>query len=83
MRLSNETKLFYDSLKEQPKTNSMVCAETGLLQKNTCRYKRELEKANLLWVVERRICQATGFRASYLTTNEDLKPPQSQLQLFA
>jgi len=82
MKLTKEMQLFYESLKEQPKTQSMVCAETGILQKNTCRYKRKLEKANLLWEVKRTHCKKTGFRASYLTTNEDLKPPQSQLQLF-
>lgn len=82
---SNRSQLnkFYEALKNQPKTNSMVCSETGLTQKNTCRYKRALQKANKLWEIKKDICKITGYKATYLTTNESLKPPQTQLQLFS
>lgn len=53
-------------------TASMVEAATGIHHKNICRYKRELEKMNLLRVVRIGICKRTGFSAQYLTTNPQL-----------
>jgi len=50
-------------------TAAMVVRATGIPHKNLCRYKRELEKAGVLKEVYKDICRATGFKASYLTTN--------------
>jgi len=65
-------------------TSSMIADETGIYQKNICRYKRDLEKAGRLWEVEKKLCKKTGFRAWYLTTNPDKAPKHlsSQLNLF-
>jgi len=60
----------------------MVSAATGIPQKNICRYKRDLEKAGLLFEVEKKLCRQTGFRAWYLTTNSELSPRSTQLYLF-
>jgi|SRR5665647_2651638 len=62
-------------------TASMVIAETGVPQKCICRYKRDLEKNDLLWEIEKKPCEKTGFKAWYLTTNPHLAPKYSPIQL--
>jgi hypothetical protein len=52
-------------------TASMVSDATGVPQKSICRYKRNLEKAGLLWETERKRCKKTGRKACYLTTDPD------------
>lgn len=65
-------------------TASMISAATGIYQKNICRYKRDLEKGDQLWEIEKKLCKTTGFRAWYLTTNPDIAPKHlsTQLNLF-
>lgn len=64
-------------------TNTMVSMATGIPQKNICRYKRDMEKAGILWEIEKKPCKVTGFRAWYLTTDEDKAPnAHQQLNLF-
>lgn len=63
-------------------TASMVSRATGIPHKNICRYKRDLEKADLLWETEKKMCKHTGFPAWYLTTNPENAPLTSQLNLF-
>ncbi len=62
----------------------MVADATGIYQKNICRYKRDLEKAGLIWELEKKPCKKTGFKAWYLTTNPDRAPKHllTQLNLF-
>lgn len=72
----------FEYLKENTSTASMVTEYTGVPQKSICRYKRDLEKQNLLNEVEKKLCMVTGFRAWYLTTNPDLFPKSNQLTLF-
>jgi len=50
-------------------TASMISMATRISQKNICRYKRDLEKAGALWEVKKALCQVTGFKAWYVTTN--------------
>jgi hypothetical protein len=71
----NELQILYDYLLNRIVTASMLSMATGISHKNICRYKRQLEKANLLWEVERNVCKATGFKAWYITTNKDLVYP--------
>ena len=52
-------------------TASMVSESTGIPQKNITRYKRDLELNNMLWEIEKKICQKTGFKAWYLTTDKN------------
>ena len=77
----NETKVFFDYLQENTATCSMVSEATGLKQKNLCRYKVELQRNNLLWEVDFRPCDLTGFKAQWLTTNPDNVPPINNKQL--
>ena len=72
----------FEYLKENTATASMVTECTGVPQKSICRYKRDLEKQNLLNEVEKKLCKVTGFRAWYITTNPDLFPKSNQLTLF-
>lgn len=51
-------------------TASMLSESTGIPQKNICRFKRDLELNNMLWEIEKKNCQKTGFKAWYLTTDK-------------
>lgn len=64
-------------------TASMITAATGVVQKNICRYKRDLEKAGRLAEVRKAPCKVTGFLAWYLTTDPKQFPTSSpQLNLL-
>lgn len=84
MKAINETSVFYEYLMEHTATCSMVSEATGIKQKNLCRYKVELQRANLLWEIDFKPCLITGFMAQWLTTNPDLIPTidKRQLSLF-
>ena len=84
---NTQLQTIFHFLKKNVATASMVSSATGVPQKNICRYKRDLENSGRLWEVEKRCCQATGFRAWYLTTDFDKIPkthdqPKKQLELF-
>jgi len=80
----NQLQTIFQYLYERMATASMVADDTGIYQKNICRYKRDLEKAGRLWEVEKKLCKKTGFKAWYITTNPNLAPKHSitQLNLF-
>jgi hypothetical protein len=78
----SEEALFYFGLKYSTATASMVCAALGLEQKNTCRYKRDLEEVGRLAEVKKDICLHTGYVAAYLTTDKDKFPLKTQFELF-
>lgn len=69
-------------LQKHTATASMVAAALNIHRQKLCRYKRKFEKAGLLAEVRKGICKFTKHRAAYLTTNQDLFPIQSQLNLF-
>ena len=69
IRTDLQTILCY--LRENVATASMTELATGVHHKSICRYKRDLEKAGLLWEVKKDICERTGFKAWYLTTNPE------------
>lgn len=75
-----QLRAFYQYLQFHVATASMVSSATGIPQKNLCRYKRDLEKANKLWEVGKAFCKQTGFKAWYLTTDPS-KAPNSNIQL--
>jgi DNA-binding MarR family transcriptional regulator len=64
-------------------TASMITEATGIKQKNITKYKRDLEKAEMLWEIEKKACKVTGFKAWYLTANPNLAPTDyRQLKLW-
>jgi hypothetical protein len=67
-----QTKIIFRYLLKFTATNTMTSKATGIPQKNICRIKRNLEKKGLLHELERKLCEVTGHRASYLTTNKEL-----------
>lgn len=73
---------FYEYLKTNVCTASMVSDAIGISQKNICRYKRQLEKSGVLWQIEKKFCKKTKFKAWYITTNPGLRPVSNQLKLF-
>jgi predicted transcriptional regulator len=78
----NQLKTIFHYLKEHVATASMVADETGIPQKNICRYKRDLEICGRLWEVEKKNCKKTGFKAWYLTTDPEKAPSNNQLTMF-
>lgn len=82
--MKNETTVFYEYLMEHTCTCSMAAEVLGIKQKNLCRYKKELQDNNLLWEVDFKPCELTGFTAQWLTTNPDNVPPVNikQLSIF-
>lgn len=78
----NEEWIFYNALKYTVATASMVCAAFGIKQKNTCRYKRRYEESGLIAEIKKERCPITGYRAWFLTSDENLFPTNNQLQLF-
>lgn len=78
-----QVKTIFEYLKIHTATASMITQATGIPQKNICRYKRDFEKAGILWEKEKKTCKVTGFKAWYLTTDVGKSPKQSnQLNLF-
>lgn len=78
----NQLQTIFQYLKKHTATASMVTDATGVPQKCICRYKRDLEKAGRLWETAKTTCKKTGFKAWYLTTDENKAPFNSQLNLF-
>ena len=77
----NQLQTIFSFLKDHVATASMVTEATGIAQKNICRYKRDLEKADMLWEIEKKDCQKTGYKAWYLTTDRTLAPVRKAIQL--
>ena len=78
-----QMQMFFEYLRNNVATCSMVCDATGLKQKCCTRYKRLLEENGLLFEVYDGDCKSTGFKAAYLTTNRELMPKLPvQLSLF-
>jgi len=77
----NETQVLFDYLQNNTATATMVTAATGIVQKSICRYKRNLEKMGLLYIIEVGPCSITGLPAQYLTTNPFLFPRVDKKQL--
>jgi hypothetical protein len=76
----NQVQTIFQYLHKNIATASMVSFYTGIPQKNICRYKRDMEKAGLLWEVRKAYCNLTGFKAWYLTTNKDKAPSKTEAQ---
>ena len=78
---STQKQTIFEYLKEHTATASMITEATGIPQKSICRYKRDFEKIGLLYEIAKKHCKVTGFRAWYLTTNQDKMPKPDQLTL--
>tara|TARA_B110000240_G_C13475443_1_gene442821 strand:+ start:805 stop:1125 length:321 start_codon:yes stop_codon:yes gene_type:complete len=81
--VSKSTQLItiFTYLQDNTATVSMVCEATGIPQKNFCRFKRDLEKNGKLWEIEKKYCKKTGFKAWYLTTNQENAPSINQYKM--
>jgi hypothetical protein len=69
---ATQMKIYFEYLKINVASNSMVTDATGIPQKCLTRYKREFEKQNLLRQLYRKRCKITGRFVWYLTTNQNL-----------
>ncbi len=79
---NSELQRVFIYLQKHTATASMVAAALHIHRPNLCRHKRELEKAGRLAEIKKGLCKITKHRAAYLTTNPDLFPIHSQLNLF-
>ncbi len=77
----NQLQTIFQYLQKHDATASIVAADTGIPQKNICRYKRDLEKAGHLWEIRKDHCPLTGFKAWYLTTDPKKAPKYTSQQL--
>lgn len=77
-----QLKTIFNYLSKRVATASMVSAETGVPQKNICRYKRDLEQAGRLVEIRKGICKVTRFKAWYITCDESKFPRRTQLTIF-
>jgi hypothetical protein len=68
----SQEKTIFQFLFENIATSSMVSKATGIPQKNICRAKRNFELEGKLKEVRRGICNVTGFKAYYLSTNPNV-----------
>lgn len=65
--------IFREALKVVTATKKAICVAFNLNIENVCRYKRQLEKNNLLKQSDKKqFCKYTGHLAHYLTTNTEL-----------
>ncbi len=80
----NEIQILFDFSQNNVCSATMATAATGIVQKNICRHKRDLEKMGLLYVVDHRKCSVTGFKVDFITCNPSLFPKvtNNQLNLF-
>jgi predicted transcriptional regulator len=79
--IGNELNRVFIYLQKHTATASMVAIALNIYRPNVCRHKRKLEKVGLLAESKKGICKITKHRAAYLTTDPDLFPIQSQLNL--
>jgi hypothetical protein len=82
MQTKTQLETIFDYLQNHVATASMVAEATGVPQKNLCRYKRDLERTGQLAEVKKAVCQLTGFKAWYITTDKSKFPQLAQLTLF-
>ena len=79
----NQLQTIFQYLLEHLATGSMTCNATGVPHKNFCRYKRDLELSGRLFEVEKKLCEFTGHKAWYVTTDPTKAKRQfTQLTLF-
>jgi len=63
-------------------TNKMVCKVLDIPIENGTRYKRTLEKREILWFVKKGICESSKRSANYITCNPQYKLVNRQLKLL-
>lgn len=81
-RKVNELQEVYYYLQRNIATATQTAIALKIHRPNLCRYKRTLEKLNLLAVANKGHCPITKHKAAFLTTNPELFPKSNQLQLF-
>lgn len=79
--IKTELITIFEYLEKNVCTASMLSDATGIKQKNITRYKRDLEKQNLLREVYKDYCKLTGFKAWYITAKPDLLPKSNQTKI--
>lgn len=78
----NDLKAINDYLKIQPATATAVAVALNIYRPSLCRRKRTLEKLGYLSVIKKVKCPITKKLTWLLTTNPDLFPTPSQLNIF-
>ena len=79
---TTQLKTIFNYLQNNIATATMVHEATGIPRPNITRYKRDLEKKELLAEVKKGYCQITNHLAWYITTNKKHFPQSNQTKLF-
>lgn len=67
---------------QKPSTMKMVDVKTGVMRENICWYCRKFRKLGVIKPVKKGVCPVTKHKAIYWTTNPELFPNSTQLNLF-
>ncbi len=79
----NQLKRVNQAFFDKPKTMKEVDLEIGIMRESICRYCATLRKAGRLFPVLKRQCNVTKYpKVTAWTTNPELVPPSTQLNLF-
>lgn len=78
-----EMQAVFHYLQHYTATSSRVPETTCIKQKKITRFKRCLERVDMLWEFKKKACQVTGYRCWNLTANPNLVPINyNQLKLW-
>lgn len=82
-KIKPQMKKVFEAFFGQPKTMLMVEVETGILRPNICRYVSNLRKSKSIEIVRLGVCPISKYpKVQFLTTNPNLFPNSTQLNLF-
>ena len=79
---TNQYNTTYNSFFEQPQSMKELSVTTGIDRANLCRYVRTMRLLKAIAVYKRSYCSITKRLVNKYTTNPDLFPISSQLNLF-
>jgi hypothetical protein len=82
-RQEDQSRIVFEALKKRPATMLMISNITGVDRANICRYVASFRKSNRIAVVTVKPCAITKHRAGYYTTDENLFPAKTQMQLWS
>jgi hypothetical protein len=72
----------FKAFHEKPSSMKEVFVNTGILRENICWKIGELREQRRVFILRKRKCSITGRIVNEYSCNENLRPNQSQLELF-
>lgn len=78
-----QLKKVFDTYHSQPQTMKECDRKSGIMRESICWYNRRLRQSQQIYCIGKRICSITKHRANVYTTNPNLAPINTQLNLFS